>query len=152
MTMSSKPVLAGTACARAVEAAVAAARAADARVSVAVVDDGGHLLAFRRMDGVHTGTVEVALAKARTAAGFRRPGRDLAKALAAGQSALLALPGCLPLAGSVPIVIDGMVAGAVGVSGASPETDDAVAEAAADGAAESRGDFAGDPGAGGRAP
>ncbi|RDJ19688.1 heme-binding protein [Bosea caraganae] len=115
----------------ALAAGEAAALAAAARVSIAVVDDGGHLLGFVRMDEVHTGTVEVALAKARSAAGFRKPTRDLAQSLAAGMTALLTLPGCLPIPGGVPLCVGGQVAGAIGVSGASPDTDDAIARAAA---------------------
>lgn len=136
MSRQTKPVLSDEDAGRIIEAGTRAAAGAGARVSIAVVDDGGHLLAFRRMDGVHTGTVDVALAKARTASGFRRPGRDLAAALANGQSVLLTLPGCLPLPGSIPVIIDGAVVGAVGVSGASPQIDDEVAEAAASAVAE----------------
>lgn len=126
-----KPVLTQAAAMRAVEAALAAARAAAVNVSIAVVDDGGHLLAFARMDGVHTATAEIARAKAASAAAFRRPTRLLAEGLAGGATALLALPGCLPLPGGVPVAIAGHCAGAVGISGASPETDDAIATAAA---------------------
>jgi glc operon protein GlcG len=112
------------------EAGAAAAAAAGVRVSFAVVDEGGHLLGFVRMDDVHTGTVDVAIAKARCAAGFRRPTRDLAQGLAAGNSALLVVPGCLPVPGGVPLKIGGAVVGAVGVSGAAPDVDDSIAEAA----------------------
>ncbi len=126
----SKPVLTQAETRPVLEAAQAAARAAGVRVSIAVVDEGGHLLGFTRMDEVHTGTVEVAITKARSAAGFRRPTRDFAKGLAAGNSALLVVPGCLPVPGGVPLRIGGIVAGAVGVSGAAPDVDDKIAEAA----------------------
>ena len=68
------------------------------------------------MDGVHSRIVEGSLAKARTAAAFRRPGRDFAMGLAEGPAVLLALPGCLPAAGAVPVRIGGEEAGAVGVN------------------------------------
>lgn len=125
----SRPVLTRHQVQEALEAGEAAARAAGARVSIAVVDEGGHLLGFARMDEVHTGTVDVSLAKARCAAGFRRPTRELAQSLAAGMTALLTLPGWLAIPGGVPLRIEGQVAGAVGVSGASPDTDDAIAQA-----------------------
>lgn len=106
-----------------------AAREHRAAVTLAVVDDGGHLLGLMRMDGVHTATVEVAIAKARSAAAFRRPIKLFADQLAAGNLALLAIPGCVPLQGGVPIRPDGRIVGAVGVSGAAPEVDEAVAQA-----------------------
>ncbi|TCR62298.1 heme-binding protein [Bosea sp. BK604] len=126
----SKPVLTRQQVQAALDAGEATARTAGVRVSLAVVDDGGHLLGFVRMDGVHTGTVEVAQAKARCAAGFRKPTREMAQSLAAGMSALLTLPGSLPIPGGVPVRIGEQVAGAIGVSGASPDTDDEIARAA----------------------
>lgn len=128
-SQASKPVLTRFQVQAALDAGEAAARAAGVRVSLAVVDDGGHLLGFARMDGVHTGTVKVAQAKARCAAGFRKPTREMAQSLAAGMSALLTLPGSLPIPGGVPIRLGEQVVGAIGVSGASPDTDDEIAKA-----------------------
>jgi glc operon protein GlcG len=115
-----------------IERAVAAARAQGARVSIALVDSGGHLLGFARMHGVHTATVEVAQAKARCAIGFRRPTRIFAEALAAGQLALLATPGVVVLPGGIPIERSGRWLGAIGISGAAPDVDERIAQAAVD--------------------
>ncbi|WP_291295385.1 heme-binding protein [Elioraea sp.] len=124
-----RPTLTLAVAERAIAAATVEAERQGVRVTIAVVDDGGHIVSLRRMDGVHTGTVDVAIAKARTAAGFRRPSRLLAQGLAAGATALLALPGCLPIEGGVPLCVSDQVIGAVGVSGAAPTIDDAIAEA-----------------------
>lgn len=107
-----------------------AARAEGVRISVALVDSGGQLLRFARMQGVHSGTVEVAQAKARCAIGFRRPTRVFADALAAGQLALLATPGVVVLPGGIPIEHSGQWLGAVGISGAAPDVDERIARAA----------------------
>lgn len=123
-----KPVLTLEQAQRVLDAAEAGARERSQAFSLAVLDDGGTLLAFRRMDGIHNGTAEVAIAKARAAVSFRRPTRRFAEGVAAGNLALLSLPGLVALDGGVPILIDGVVAGAIGVSGASPREDDAIAE------------------------
>lgn len=116
---------------RVVEAALAAAQAGGLRVSIAVVDDGGHLMRFVRMDGVHPGTVAVAQAKASTAILFRRPTRGFAEAVAAGQTGVLALPGVLPFPGGLPLFGGGAVVGGIGVSGATPDQDEQIAAAGA---------------------
>jgi uncharacterized protein GlcG (DUF336 family) len=94
---------------------------------VAVLDDGGHPILVERMDGTQTASVEIAIAKARSAAGFRRPTREMAGWIAGGETALLALPGLLPVEGGVPLLWNGQVVGALGVSGATAEQDGAVA-------------------------
>lgn len=114
---------------RLLAAGVAAAKERGAAVTIAVADAGGHLLGLARMDRVHTATVEVAIAKARSAAAFRRPIRVFAEQLAAGNLSLLAIPGCVPLQGGLPIALDGSMIGAVGVSGAAPDLDEAIAQA-----------------------
>jgi uncharacterized protein GlcG (DUF336 family) len=114
------------------DAAERFASAAGLRVSIAIVDDGGHLLHFVRMDGVHVGTVEISIAKARTAVAFRRPTKVFAEQLAGGASGLLALPGLIPYEGGVPLTVSGSLIGAIGVSGGRPEQDGEVAAAAAD--------------------
>ncbi|WP_142850297.1 heme-binding protein [Telmatospirillum sp. J64-1] len=101
------------------------------RLSIAVVDDGGHLLHFARMDGVHAGTVDVAVAKARTAALFKKPTQVFADALKNGTQAMLSLPNMLLFPGGVPLFFKGECVGAIGVSGASPDMDAKVAEAGA---------------------
>lgn len=112
-----------------IEAGTTAARHRNVSVSLAIVDAGGHLIGFLRMDGVHTATVEVAQAKARSAAAFRRSTRGFAQQLAEGNLALLAVPGCVPLPGGVPLLQEQRLIGAVGVSGASPDVDESIADA-----------------------
>ena len=103
----------------------------DMNLSIAVVDDAGLLLHFVRMDGVHAGTCDVAVAKGRTAALFRKPTKVFADALANGGQAIMSLPNMLPFAGGVPLVFNGVIVGAIGVSGASPDMDAQVASAGA---------------------
>lgn len=97
-------------------------------VAIAVVDAGGHLLAFQRHVDTMFSANEAAVAKARTAAGFRRATAEMQSRLEQGRTAYLSLPGCLPLAGGVPVVIDGHVRGGLGVSGAPSERDAAIAQ------------------------
>ncbi len=100
-------------------------------VSIAIVDGGGHLKLFLRMEGAHLGTVDVALGKARCAVLFDRPTRFFAEALAAGATGLTALPGVVPFAGGAPLIAEDHTIGAIGVSGAAPEQDEAVSKAGA---------------------
>jgi glc operon protein GlcG len=102
---------------------VAAAAEAEARRlhttgAVAVVDDGGNLLYLLRIDNTFPAGSYVAMDKARTAATFRMPTRNLEDAVKNGRTSLVAVSEMTPLAGGVPIIVDGHVVGAVGVSGA----------------------------------
>lgn len=99
-------------------------------VSIAVVDTHGELLFFARLDGAHQQSVDIARAKARTAARWRRETKALEDAVAGGRTALLAVDGMLPLEGGVPILVDGRVLGAVGVSGVTSQQDAQIARAA----------------------
>ena len=116
---------------------VAAAALAEAKkngwtVAAAIVDPGGTLVYFERIDGTQNGSSDVALHKARTAAAFKRPSKLLEDAVASGKSQFLVLPGALPIEGGIPLVIDGKVVGAVGVSGANSQQDGLCAKAGAD--------------------
>ena len=113
-----------------VDRAVEAGRARGFRLAIAVVEPSGELVAFGRMDDVQYGSINVAQAKARSAARFRASSASAEERLAAGRMALLAIDGIVPVAGGVPIVVDGRVVGAIGVSGASSAQDDEVARAA----------------------
>jgi glc operon protein GlcG len=117
------------------EAAIYAARAeASGRglaVTIAVLDRGGHVVAQARMDGIHVGTVAVSIAKARTAVLYNRPTSALAAAFAGGNTALATLPELVLLPGGIPLVVGTSLVGAIGVSGAAPEVDDAIAAAGA---------------------
>jgi uncharacterized protein GlcG (DUF336 family) len=109
---------------KAVAAALAEAKNTGWTMAAAVVDLGGHLVAFERMDGTQIGSAAVAVDKARSAALFRRPTKVFQDALAAGGEGLrfLKLRGAIPIEGGVPLVAGGRVVGALGLSGgASPE-------------------------------
>ena len=101
-------------------------------VAVAVVDPGGVLVYFERMDGTQTASVDIAIGKARTAAGFKRSTRLFEDGIVAGRLQNLGLPGALPIDGGVPLIEDGRIVGAVGVSGATPEQDGLCVKAAID--------------------
>ena len=113
-----------------IDRAIEAGRARGFRLAVAVVEPSGELVAFGRMDDVQYGSINVAQAKARSAARFRSATASAEERLAGGRIALLAIDGLMPVAGGVPIVVDGRVVGAIGVSGASSAQDDEVARAA----------------------
>jgi glc operon protein GlcG len=115
-------------------AAEAEAKKRGATVVIAVVDDGGYLLALERLDDAQVASVDVGIAKARTAAIFRRPSGVFEDQVKNGRIAALALPGAVALKGGVPIIIDGKVIGAVGVSGNSPQEDEDIAKVGADSA------------------
>ena len=117
------------------KAAVAAAAEAKKNkwnMAIAVVDDGGHLVYFERIDDTQFGSVDVAIGKARTAASFKRPTKALEDALNAGQYAILAFPNSLPREGGLPIFSDGKFVGAIGVSGGKSSEDAQVAKAGVD--------------------
>ena len=99
-------------------------------LAFAVVEPGGQLVLFEKMDGTQYGSEAVAQAKARTAAHFRRPTKAFSDSVAAGRMAVLSLPGVVAVEGGVPILIGGRIVGALGVSGASSEQDGEVAAVA----------------------
>src|SRR5262245_45280996 len=116
---------------RVIEACEAEARERGVGVVSVVVDEGGHVIQLSRMDAAQVASVEVGIGKARTAAIFRRPSRVFEEQIRNGRVAALALAGATPLQGGIPVVIDGAVVGAVGVSGDSPQVDEDIAIAGA---------------------
>lgn len=126
-----KKVLSLAAAKKIAAAAEAEAKARKATVVIAVVDDGGHLLVLERLDDTQVASVEVGIGKARTAAIFRRPSKEFEDQIRNGRAAALALPGATPLQGGVPIFANGKVIGAIGVSGNTPQEDEAIALAGA---------------------
>ena len=113
-------------------AAEAEARRLNTTGAIAVVDDGGNLLYLARIDNTFPAGAAVATDKARTAATFRMPTRNLEDAVKGGRLSLVAVTEMTPLAGGVPIVVDGQVVGAVGVSGAAnAQQDEELAKVAA---------------------
>jgi uncharacterized protein GlcG (DUF336 family) len=113
-------------------AAIAEAKKNGWTMAIAIVDTHGELVYFERMDHVQQGSVDVALAKARSAARFKRPTKVFQDGLAAGGAGmrLLALDGAVPVEGGVPLVVDGKIVGAIGASGGTSEQDGVVAAAA----------------------
>jgi glc operon protein GlcG len=105
-------------------------------MSIAIVDSGANLAYVERMDDALIASVDVAHAKARSAVLFRRPTKAFEDMLAAGRTALLSLPGAMPIEGGVPLIVGGKVAGGIGVSGGTAQQDGIVANAAADSLAE----------------
>jgi uncharacterized protein GlcG (DUF336 family) len=105
-------------------------------IVLAVVDAGGHLVYFERMDGVAHGTVQVAILKAQSSAAFRSPSKTFENAVDDGLIGLVGLPGMAPYEGAVPITVDGQTLGAIAVSGVTKEIDGEIAQAAADAVAE----------------
>jgi uncharacterized protein GlcG (DUF336 family) len=114
--------------------AVAAAAEAEAlknswAVSIAIVDDGGHLLWLQRLNGAAPISAQIAPAKARTAALGRRESKTYEEMINAGRVSFLSAPLEGMLEGGVPVIKDGQVIGAVGVSGVKSEQDVQIARA-----------------------
>lgn len=111
--------------------AEAKAKAEGARVVIAVVDDAGNLLLLQRLDDTQVASVNVGIDKARTAAIYRRPSKVFEDQVKNGRVSALALHGAVALQGGVPIIVNGKVIGAIGVSGETPSQDEAIALAGA---------------------
>jgi glc operon protein GlcG len=100
--------------------------------TIAVVDEGGNLVALERLDGTFAASAGISIGKARTAAIFKRPTKAFEEIIRGGRTPMLALNDFTPLMGGIPIVLDGQVIGAVGVSGAaSAQRDEEIAAAGA---------------------
>src|SRR5882724_6509293 len=93
---------------------------------IAVVDDGGNLMALERLDGTFAAGANISIGKARTAVLFKRPTKVFEDIIRNGRTAMVALPDSLftPLQGGIPIIVDGQIVGGVGVSGASSAQQD----------------------------
>ena len=126
-----RKVLSLAAARRIVAAAEADAHARGVGVVIVVVDSAGTIIELTRMDTAQVASVNVGIGKARTAAIYRRPSRDFEEQIRSGRVAALALADATPLQGGLPIIIDGAVVGAVGVSGDTPAVDEAIAAAGA---------------------
>ena len=117
---------------KAAAAAAAEAKKNNWNVAIAVVDDGGHLVYFERIDETLTASVAIAIGKARTAVAFKRPTKALEDAISGGQYAILTFPDSVPREGGLPIMLEGKVIGGIGVSGVKASEDAQVAKAGAD--------------------
>jgi glc operon protein GlcG len=93
---------------------------------IAVVDDGGNLMALERLDGTFAAGATISIGKARTAVLFKRPTKVFEDIIKNGRTAMVALPDNFftPLQGGIPIIVDGQIVGGVGVSGASSAAQD----------------------------
>src|SRR5213082_3729673 len=91
---------------------------------IAIVDEGGNLMALERLDGTFAMGATISIGKARTAVLFKKPTRVFEELINKGRTAMTALDGFTPLIGGIPIVIDGQVVGGVGVSGAASANQD----------------------------
>jgi uncharacterized protein GlcG (DUF336 family) len=125
---------------KAAEAAIAEARKNGWTMAVAIVDPAGTLLRFERIDNTQVGSSHVAIQKAVSSATFKRPTKAFEDALrgpdgqavAVGRLAILGLSGAVPLEGGLPIVVDGKIIGAIGVSGGTSQQDGVAAKAGVD--------------------
>src|ERR1700712_2710187 len=115
--MNHKPVLTHDDVARALEFSRTEAQNHQWAVTIAIVDDGGHPLALQRLDGAAPVSAYIATEKARTAAMGRRPSQAYEEMINSGRTSFLSAPLTAMLEGGVPIVVDGHVVGAIGVSG-----------------------------------
>ena len=118
---------------QALAAAQAEAIANKWAVVIAIVDTGGHLVLLERMDVTQYGSVEVALGKATTSAAFRRSSKVFQDLVAAGGEGLrtLSLPGATPIEGGLPLIHEGRIIGAIGISGVTSVQDGQIARAGA---------------------
>jgi glc operon protein GlcG len=113
-----------------INAAVAEAKRRDWRMNVAVVDSGGNLVAFKRMDNAQLASIAISEHKARTAATFRRETKAIEAGIQGGNNYLLTLDGVIGSRGGIPLVVDGKLVGAIGCSGGTGSQDEATCKAA----------------------
>ncbi len=130
--MKTRPVLILEDCLKIYAAAEAEARRNNWIVAIAILDDGGHLMHFARMDGATPANAGIALEKGRTAAISRRSSGKWEEIVKSGRTSMIKMPGILPVQGGVPIVADGTCIGAVGVSGVQSHEDEQIAQAGID--------------------
>ncbi|MFZ6047031.1 heme-binding protein [Pseudomonas sp. CR3202] len=130
--MHTKAVLSQSDVTRILAAARAEAQSHQWNVAIAVVDDGGHPLALERLDGCAPIGAYIATEKARTAALGRRETKFYEDMVNSGRNAFLSAPLLTSLEGGVPVLVDGQVVGAVGVSGVKSDQDAQVARAGAE--------------------
>ena len=118
---------------KAATVALAEARKNGWAMAAAVVDQAGDLVYYEKLDGTQAASANIALEKARASARFKRPTKALQDTLAAGGEGLriLGLPGAVPVDGGVPIVMDGKIVGAIGLSGGTSAQDGQCATAGA---------------------
>jgi len=124
-----KPVLTLEDAKRMADAAEAKAKQENWNVVIAILDDGGHLITLRRMDGVQLGSIDLAQTKAKTAVFYKRASKVFEDQVTQGNNRPLSMPNVFASEGGVPIIKDGVVIGAIGVSGVTSVQDGIVAAA-----------------------
>jgi len=119
---------------KAAAAAITEARKNNWTMAIAITDIGGDLVYFEKMDGTQMASVKVAQGKSRLAALWKRPTKVFQDIVAEGGAGLriLGLEGAVPIEGGLPLLMDGKIVGAIGVSGGSGQQDGVVAKAGAD--------------------
>src|SRR6266853_3322029 len=101
------------------------------KMFLTILDDGGNVMYVERMDGAQLGSFDVSIAKGRCAVHFKRPTKALEDVVAGGRVVVMTLPGAVPVEGGLPLLVDGQLVGAIGVSGGTSPQDGVVAQAAA---------------------
>jgi len=101
-------------------------------MTVAVTDIAGNLVYFERTDGTQVASIKIALIKSRCAVQFKRPSKWFQDQLASGNTYVLGLKSSIPSEGGIPLVMDGKIVGAIGVSGGTSQQDGVAAKAGAD--------------------
>jgi glc operon protein GlcG len=118
---------------KAADAAMTEARKNNWTMAIAVVDPGGILVFYEKMENTQIGSADVAIEKALTAVRFKRPSKAFQDLVGSGGGGLriLRLPGAVPLEGGIPLLMNGKIVGAIGVSGDSSDHDGLCAQAGA---------------------
>jgi glc operon protein GlcG len=121
--------------------AIAAAAEAEARknnwsVAISIVDEGGNLIYLQRQDNAPVGSVTVSQEKARTAFLFKRTTKSIEDTVIVGRLVMLTLPGATPIQGGLPLLNEGCVVGAIGISGVQSSQDEQIAQAGVEVAAK----------------
>lgn len=124
-----KPTLTLQEATRIADAAEAKAKAENWNVVIAILDDGGHLILLRRLDDAQLGSIELAQTKAKTAVYYKRTSKTFEEQVAQGNNRPLTMPNVFASEGGVPILKDGIIVGAIGVSGVTSVQDGIIAAA-----------------------
>jgi len=128
--MKTKPCLTLDDCKKMIAACEAEARKNNWNVAIAILDDGGHLLALQRLDGASPANAEIATRKGRTAAISRRSTKMWEDRIKDGRLSMLKMP-VLPVQGGIPVMYQGECVGGIGVSGVQSHEDEQIAQAGA---------------------
>lgn len=132
MQLPTKPILTLDIAKKIAAAARTEALKNDWPVAITIVDPAGLLIYFQKLDGTQLGSVDVSIAKARSAALLKRPSKVLAEVVAAGNVGMMLLPGAIAVEGGVPLYDGDEIVGAIGISGVMSNQDGICAQAGVD--------------------